>query len=150
MFGRSLRGRETVATMFVALALPLVVTGCSSPTEPPAPPTGGSQLVLSYASFASTVEPALTRRGCDAEGDCHGGGIRGTFQLSPPGAKNSQFDFDQASLQVWGTNRDSSPLLLKPLAAVAGGTPHAYKPFASTADTDYVAIRSWIQAGTIQ
>jgi hypothetical protein len=99
--------------------------------------------------FAQTVSPALERRGCSATGDCHGGGIRGSFQLSPPTAKDLQFDFDQAILQVSVANRDSSPILTEPLSLAAGGTPHPFKPFSSPADTDYQAIRGWIQAGVV-
>ena len=144
-------GRRRAAALVVAsLAIPGVVHGCSSPTAPPPPPGGGQQIVLDYATFAQTVSPALERRGCSATGDCHGGGIRGSFQLSPPGAKDTLFDFDQASLQVSATARDSSPILTEPLALAAGGTPHPFKPFASVADTDYQAIRSWIMAGVIR
>jgi len=129
------------------LALPASLLGCVSPTRPPGAPSGGSTLVLSYDGFVAGVEPVLVRHGCDATGDCHGGGIRGTFELSPPGAKDARFDFDQAVLQVSVANRDSSALLLEPLALASGGTPHPFKPFASTADSDYVAIRTWILAG---
>jgi hypothetical protein len=124
--------------------------GCKSPTEPPAAPSGGHVLVLSYSTFASQVEPVLMRQGCDATGDCHGGGIRGTLQLSPPGAKDTQFDFNQVILEVYPTERDSSLILTKPLALSAGGVPHSYKPFASVADTDYQAIHGWIMAGVLQ
>ena len=99
--------------------------------------------------FEQTVSPVLESRGCSATGDCHGGGIRGSFQLSPPTAKNIRFDFDQAILQVSASTRDSSPILTEPLALAAGGTPHSFKPFATAADTDYQAIRSWIMAGVM-
>ena len=59
-------------------------------------------------------------------------------------------DFDQAVLQVSATNRDQSPLLTEPLALTAGGTPHGFKPFASTADSGYIAIRGWIQSGQLR
>ena len=52
---------------------------------------------LDYATFISEVEPVLERNGCDAGGDCHGGGIRGTLALSPQGAKDPAFDFVQVS-----------------------------------------------------
>jgi Cu/Ag efflux pump CusA len=71
-------------------AAPAVVQGCSSPTAPPAPPGGGHTLPLSHTGFEQNVEPVLVRQGCDATGDCHGGGIRGTLALSPPGAKDVQ------------------------------------------------------------
>ena len=129
------------------LALPVVVMGCASPTEPPLPPSGGHTIELSYAQFGQTVEPVLSRHGCDAGGDCHGGGIRGTLELSPAGAKDTLFDFQQVSLTVSPTNPASSPILLKPLAIDAGGVPHSFKPFASTADPDYQVILAWVMAG---
>ncbi len=129
------------------VALPVVHGGCASPTAPPPPPSGGQTAQLSFAAFQQTVEPVLVRQGCDAVADCHGGGIRGTLQLSPPGAKDAQFDFDQVCLQVSVTSPDQSPILTEPLADAAGGTTHPYEPFASTADTDYVAIRGWIMSG---
>jgi hypothetical protein len=144
--GFRIRGPVAVAL----LALPGVLHGCNSPTAPAPPPSGGQRLVLSLTEFEQSVEPVLVRQGCDATGDCHGGGIRGTFQLSPPGAKDVQFDFDQASLQTSVTSRPSSLLLTKPLALAAGGTPHAVKPFASTSDPDYQAILQWILDGVAQ
>ena len=140
-------GMLMASLMLAACAAPALVQGCSRPTAPAQPPGGGQTLTLSYPEFQATVEPVLIRHGCDANGDCHGGGIRGTYQLSPPGAKDTTFDFDQSSLQAWAVNRDSSPLLLAPLATDAGGTPHPFKPFASTNDSDYQAIRQWIQDG---
>lgn len=137
------RGHRAVALVALAIALP----GCSSPTSPPPPPGGGTVPTLSFEQFAATVEPVLQQHGCDAGGDCHGGGIRGSLQLSPPDAKDPQFDFDQVVLQVWAAHPDQSPILTEPLATAAGGTPHAIKPFGSTADAGYVAIRDWILAG---
>lgn len=142
--------RWVIAPALAALALWAMAQGCTTPTAPPAAPSGGHVLVLSLAVFEAQVEPRLTRLGCDATGDCHGGGIRGTLQLSPPTAKDPVFDFNQCSTEVYATTRDSSLLLTKPLALAAGGTAHSYKPFASTSDTDYVAIRAWIMAGVLQ
>jgi hypothetical protein len=136
--------------VITALTLPGVVHGCSSPTAPPDPPGGGTQIVLSYDEFVQTVSPVLEQNGCSATGDCHGGGIRGTLELSPPNAKNLQFDFEQASLQVSATDRDASPILTEPLAISAGGTPHGVKPFAATTDSGYISIRQWIQDGVVQ
>ncbi len=143
------RGRKpsTFARHWPWFALPGALLGCTSPVAPPAPPSGGTALRLDYAAFASAVEPILVARGCDAEGDCHGGGIRGTLQLSPPSAKNSRFDFDQVSLQVLVNDPDRSPILTEPLAAAAGGTAHSVKPFADTTDTEYRTIRAWVRAG---
>lgn len=142
--------RAITASMLAVLVLPGVVAGCSSPTAPPPAPGGGQVLVLDFTTFAETVEPALQRRGCDTGNDCHGGGIRGTLALSPRDAKNVQYDFEQVSLQVSTLSPDSSRILLKPLAVEAGGSPHASKPFASRADTDYVAIRAWIASGVLR
>jgi len=143
--------RRSVGLLILMLALWAGVHGCaSSPTRPPSPPSGGQVLVLSYADFQSSVSPVLERQGCDAGGDCHGGGIRGTFQLSPATAKDLIFDFDQVALQIYPTERDSSPILTRPLALTAGGTPHPVKPFAATGDSDYMTIRTWIMAGLLQ
>lgn len=143
-----LRIHRGIAPLALALSvLPGVVQGCGSPTAPPAPPGGGQTLTLDFTRFEQTVEPVLMAQGCDATGDCHGGGIRGSLQLSPPGAKNTQFDFDQVVLQVSASNRSASPILTEPLALAAGGTPHSFKPFASTSDADYQAILAWIMAG---
>ena len=136
------------AALGVALCvLPAVIHGCSAPTAPPAPPGGGQQAHLNFEQFEANVEPVLTRHGCDAGGDCHGGGIRGTLELSPAGAKNARFDFDQVSMQVSVASPDSSPILRKPLALAAGGTPHQVKVFASVSDSEYLAIRAWIRDG---
>jgi hypothetical protein len=132
--------------LLALLALPAALHGCSSPTAPPAPPGGGQTLALDYRAFANTVEPNLTAHGCDAGGDCHGAGIRGTLQLSPIGAKDTTYDFHAVGLQVSAANPDASPILTEPLALAAGGTPHGVKPFASTSDPDYQAIRAWIMA----
>jgi hypothetical protein len=130
--------------------VPLLVAGCSSPSEPPPPPGGGVRLELSLTAFTQSVAPVLTQHGCDAGGNCHGGGIRGTFELSPPEAKDAEFDFEQASLQVNAYDRDLSPLLMEPLAQSAGGGTHAVQPFASTDDPGYQAIRAWILAGEVR
>lgn len=142
------RGLVPFASSLALLGFAL--EACNSPTQPPAPPSGGQSYLFSYDEFAATVEPALSRRGCDATGDCHGGGIRGTYALSPPGAKDARFDFDQSVLQVDGAAPASSPLLTQPLALDQGGTPHPYKPFASTADSDYRAILRWVSDGVRQ
>ena len=103
--------------------------------------------MLSFDEFERTVEPILIRQGCDAGGDCHGGGLRGSFELSPSGAKNSRFDFDQVALQVSPSAPENSPILTEPLALQAGGTPHSFKPLGTTDDPDYQAILQWIRAG---
>jgi len=137
--------RTSAAAALLLLAGSGILHGCRSAAAPePKIPGGGTSLPLSYPLFVSAVEPVLTRQGCDAGGDCHGGGIMGTFALSPESAKDSQFDFQQVSLQVSATQPDSSPILTRPLALAAGGVPHPYKPFASVADSDYQAIHGWI------
>lgn len=138
--------RASLALTAAAVSL----SGCVSPSAPPAPPGGGTRIVLSYALYQSAVAPIVARHGCDAGGDCHGGGIRGTLQLSPTTAKNTQYDFNQLVLQVNPLQRDSSAVLTRPLPELFGGRPHPYKAFASTSDTDYVAVRQWIQAGVLQ
>jgi hypothetical protein len=148
--GVHLHPRAIAFALIGALLLACVAQGCKSPTDALMAPSGGHVLKLSYSLFASQVEPVLVRQGCDATGDCHGGGIRGTLQLSPPTAKDPMYDYNQCILEVYPMARDSSLLLTKPLALAAGGVPHSYKPFASTADTDYVKIRGWIDAGVLQ
>ncbi|MCC6348262.1 MAG: hypothetical protein IT347_01555 [Candidatus Eisenbacteria bacterium] len=145
-FTKSVRSTRHCA-LAILLGSPLVALGCASPTAPPAPPSGGKTFNGSYSDFVAQVEPVIQRRGCDTGGDCHGGGPRGAFELSPSGSKNTRFDFDQVSLQVNPVTPDSSRILTKPLALAAGGVPHSFKPFASTADTDFVAIRTWVLAG---
>src|SRR5262249_28120413 len=106
--------RRVGAFLVIALlALPAAFQGCSSPTAPVPPPSGGSVPHLSYDLFVQTVEPVIGRLGCDAVGDCHGGGIRGTLALSPPTAKDPQFDFEQVSLEVLPAQPDSSPILTR-------------------------------------
>jgi len=131
-------------------AVLVLVSGCTTPTDPPAAPGGGRTFTLDYASFSTSVEPVITSRGCDAGGDCHGGGIRGTLALSPAGDKDPVFDFEQLSLQVDGADPEASPLLRKPLAEAAGGTPHGYVAFTSTDDPGYQAILAWIRDGVFE
>ena len=137
-------GRYAVALL---LALPALGYGCSSPTAPTPAPAGGGSLQLDFAQFQQSVQPVLVQHGCDATGDCHGGGIRGSLQLSPPGAKDDQFDFDQVALQTSWADPESSPILTEPLTLAAGGTQHGVEPFASTTDSGYVAIRQWVLDG---
>jgi hypothetical protein len=144
----SVSQRRSFAVAITLLVIPGVVHGCAKPTAPVPPPSGGQTVQLDFAAYQQSVAPVLAAKGCDAEGDCHGGGIRGSLELSPPGAKDPQFDFDQVSLQVRAVDLDHSPILTEPLALAAGGTPHGFKPFASTADSGYQAIRTWIHGGT--
>jgi hypothetical protein len=141
------RKRITSVRHWTWLVLPGALLGCASPVAPPAPPGGGTTLHLDYAAFVAAVEPILVAKGCDALGDCHGGGIRGTLQLSPPGAKDTRYDFDQVALQVTASDPDASPILTEPLALAAGGTAHSVKPFADTTDADWRTMRAWVRAG---
>jgi hypothetical protein len=136
-------GAASVATFALATG-----SGCDRPsTTAPEAPGGGQTFVLDYGVFASQVDTILTARGCDNL-SCHGGGIRGTFELSPVDDKDVAFDFAQARLQVNGTDPASSPLLMKPLAESAGGAAHGGgTSFASTDDPDYQAVLAWIEAG---
>ena len=139
-------GRRWTAALLGVMAAATASHGCTSPTAP-RPPGGGKSLSLSYAVFQTTIDPILSSQGCDAGGDCHGGGIRGTLQLSPAGAKNTLFDFNAVALETNAYTPDSSLILRKPLALTAGGLPHSVKPFATTSDADFQAIRAWILAG---
>jgi hypothetical protein len=145
----SVRDRKwrSFARRWTWFALPGALLGCASPSAPPAPPGGGAALHLDYASFASAVEPILVAHGCDAGGDCHGGGIRGTLELSPQTAKDMPYDFGQVSLQVTSSFPDQSPILTRPLADSAGGTAHSVKAFADTNNSEWRTIRAWVRAG---
>ncbi|NNE44083.1 MAG: hypothetical protein HKN12_07725 [Gemmatimonadetes bacterium] len=132
-----------------ALAWIFVATGCSGPTAPPPPPSGGEEFLLSYEDFQASVAPVFTEFGCNTT-ECHGGGIRGTFQLSPVDAPDPDFDFDQARLQVDPYDRPASALLQKPLAQDAGGSPHSFEPFDTTEHSGYRALEAWILAGEFE
>ena len=140
------RGGILALLGIVAIA---TIPACQSP-ESPEPPSGGERYILSYERFVQDVQPVLTSQGCNAVGDCHGGGIRGTLALSPPKEPDPQFDFEQVRLQVFPYEIESSPILLKPLAESAGGSPHSFEPFASVDDPGYLTIRSWIEEGTFE
>jgi hypothetical protein len=133
------------SAVVVSVAIPMSCERASS-TDPD-PPSGGRSFVLDYDAFATVVDPILTANGCDNV-TCHGGGIRGTFELSPAANKDVDMDFDQACMQVNGNDPAASPLLRKPLDEAAGGSAHAGgSAFASTDDPDYQAILAWIEAG---
>lgn len=144
--------RATSRTHAVACAaLALFVAACNhaSPSEPD-PPSGGRTFVLSYSAFTADVEPVLQGQGCDNL-NCHGGGIRGTFQLSPPDDKDTKFDFDQACMQVTPSDPANSPLAMKPLAEECGGAAHGGGAFFfSLEDTNYVAILHWVESGVFR
>lgn len=131
----------------LSFLLPVTTSACRHAIVPD-PPGGGTHFTLDYARFVDEVEPILARRGCAAVGDCHGGGVRGTFALSPLDARDPAYDFAQASLQVDGYHPVESPLLTKPLALAAGGSPHAAKPFTDRDDLDFVALEAWVETAT--
>ena len=124
----------------------VLAAGCNGPTEPPTPPGGGADFALDAAIFRDAVAPVLAQYGCHAM-ECHGGGIRGTYQLSPPDALDPDFDFEQTRWQVDPYEPLTSPVLGKPLREDAGGAPHAWEPFDSADHAGYRAIRDWILAG---
>ena len=131
----------------------LLATGCAGDGSDPTGPDvagGGQERVLDYDTFRTAVAPILHAEGCSAMGDCHGGGLRGAFQLSPAGDRDDAFDFQQASEQIDDLDPAASPLLRKPLAANAGGAPHSVTAFTSTDDTGYRAILEWIEAGELR
>ena len=151
MCSNILARRVTLVVMFL-VAAPLAGCDEASITDPEIP-GGGQELVLDFERFAADVAPIFTNRGCDNLA-CHGGGIRGTFQLSPNSAKDAEFDFEQAALQVDPLDRDASSLLLKPLSEIAGGVPHAgdgpTTTMNSVEDPDYATLRTWIQEGELR
>jgi hypothetical protein len=142
------RGPALLALLLLAAAAP----ACREPGTGPAPPGGDSLFVLDPARFAADVRPVLVAEGCN-NALCHGGGLRGNFELSPPDDPDPDFDFAQAGQQVYGWDPLASPLLLKPLSQEAGGLDHAgagLAGFDSTDDPGYRAIRDWILAGAWQ
>jgi len=132
-----------------------LIAGCglSSPTDNAPPPTGGQAYVLDYNEFATRIDSMLTERGCDNL-SCHGGGIRGTFELSPSTDKDVDMDFSQVSLQVNPAVPSDSPVLVKPLAVAAGGVAHTADSvqfgFVDVDDPMYMAILAWIESGEYQ
>lgn len=141
--------RHLLILCFCFAAALAALGGCADdPTGPQEPEaTGGETFVVDYDTFVQAISPILREEGCDAGGDCHGGGIRGTFALSPAQDPDPDFDYEQASLQVRGDSPGASPLLVKPLAPEAGGRPHAVSAFESTDDPHYQAILGWIESG---
>ena len=145
--------RHPTSTAALAV-LALLLAGCDA-ADPgtPAAPTGGRRYVLDAATYTTDVGPRLSARGCDSIA-CHGGGLRGTFELSPADDKDPDFDFLQVARQVDPATPALSNILQKPLAPAAGGAVHAADPavsgFLSTADPDYQLILAWIEAGEYQ
>ncbi len=140
-------GSTRLWTAAAAILLCLLSAGCRNPGEPAGPPVGGREYLLDAESFRKNVIPVLTSSGCNQTGPCHGGGIRGTYALSPPMAIDSDFDFEQTIHQVNPYRPGDSPLLRKPLAAHAGGTAHSWEPFDSPTTPGYLTILEWIESG---
>ena len=135
---------------FVAVGC-LTLVGCGDDaTTRPDPPSGGREVVLDFDRYVDEVAPVLARNGCSAVGDCHGAGLRGTFEMSPAGDEDFLFDFDQVSAQVDPYDLLASPLLSKPLAEAAGGSPHSHEPFDDESDADYGVLRQWVLDGEIR
>jgi hypothetical protein len=142
--------REGVASLLI-IALAVLAWGCGeSPTTVDPDVAGGGQIyVLSYDEYVQLVAPVLEAEGCHSPA-CHGGGIRGTFELSPASALDTRYDFEQAILQVDGEDPAASPLLTMPLQPSAGGAPHSVDAFETTDDPGYLAILTWIEDGEFQ
>lgn len=134
----------------ILCGLLLAVIGCQPPAEAPTPPRGGREFTLNFDEFSARIDPILHRRGCDADGDCHGGGIRGTFRLTREEERDPALDFEEVRLQVWPEHPERSPILVKPLAVAAGGERHSFEPFRTADDPDYRAILEWIDAGVFE
>lgn len=143
-------GRPT-AVLFSGMVL---LCGCdTAPPGDPAAPTGGREFVLDQAAYTATVAPILTTKGCDNIA-CHGGGLRGSFELSPVDDKDYDFDFTQVTRQLNPLQPETSSLLTKPLAIPAGGVVHTAPSeefgFMTTADPDYQSILGWIESGELR
>ncbi len=95
-----------------------------------------------YASYAATVQPIFTERGC-AAGNCHGAPHSDFYITCGDTDEQRAFNFTQA----WGFVNDpvgDSQLLRVPLAAATGGRGHTGgDQFASTEDPQYIAVREW-------
>jgi hypothetical protein len=117
------------------------LAACDRPSAPE-PPGGGRTIDLDYAYFATYVEPILQARTCSTAG-CHGGQGSGMLLLS--GGSNPEADFNNLLNHTRPWAPPTSPLLLKPLAAGAGGLVHGGGDiFADTTDTDYRTVLRWI------
>lgn len=146
-------GQRLPWTLLTPAAAVLLAVGCSSdPTAPPAPEIagGGQERVLDYDRFVQAIAPVFAQHGCNATGDCHGGGIRGAFELSPDSAKDLQFDFVQAADQINDLIPEQSALLLKPLSESSGGLPHGVTAFTDASDAGYQAILAWIEEAELR
>jgi hypothetical protein len=103
----------------------------------------------SFDAFKATVQPILTRHGCNA-GSCHGAPQSDFYITCGTTDDELAFNFSQAWSFV-NTPVEDSQILRVPLAVGAGGRGHTGgDQFASTSDPDYTAIRAWaMQAGVL-
>ena len=123
-------------------ALALGLAACNEPTRP-AVPGGGRDWTLDEPYFAAHVDPIFVSRGCTKTAGCHGGQGAGMLLLSD--GSNVHADFVTVRPHTRPEAPAASPLLLKPLAASAGGLVHGGGDiFADTLDTDYLTIYAWI------
>jgi hypothetical protein len=96
----------------------------------------------SYDAFKAQVQPILTEHGCTS-GSCHGAPQSDFYITCGQSEDELAFNFAQ-SWSFVNSPVDDSQLLRVPLAATAGGRGHTGgDQFASSSDTDYVAIRTW-------
>jgi hypothetical protein len=99
----------------------------------------------SFDSFKATVQPILTKHGCNAA-SCHGAPQSDFFITCGGSDDELAFNFSQAWSFVNAPVEDSQ-ILRVPLAVSAGGRGHTGgDQFASTTDGDYTAIKTWAAA----
>lgn len=103
----------------------------------------------SFDAFRTTVQPILTRHGCNA-GSCHGAPQSDFYITCGTSDDEVAFNFSQAWSFV-NTPVEDSQILRIPLAVGAGGRGHTGgDQFAGTDDADYKIIRGWaMQAGVL-
>jgi len=103
----------------------------------------------SFDAFHNTVQPILTRHGCNA-GSCHGAPQSDFYITCGTSDDELAFNFSQAWSFVNAPVEDSQILRI-PLAVNQGGRGHTGgDQFPSTDDADYKAIRAWaMQAGLL-
>ncbi|HEX3477525.1 MAG TPA: hypothetical protein VHT91_21030 [Kofleriaceae bacterium] len=103
----------------------------------------------SFDLFRLTVQPILTRHGCNA-GSCHGAPQSDFYITCGTSDDELAFNFSQAWSFVNAPVEDSQ-ILRVPLAVSQGGRGHTGgDQFSGTDDADYKAIRAWaMQAGLL-
>ena len=117
-------------------------TGDCSTAIPPGFDAAAASAAPGFAAFKSTVQPVLAEHGCTA-GSCHGAQQSDFYVTCGSSEDQLAFNFSQARAFV-NVPVDDSQLLRVPLAAGAGGRGHTGgDQFASNADPDYLAIRTW-------